>query len=77
MAHIYSLYMAFRCEYNQLRNSQNYICHYPVSELLRQEGLEECEQHVEYVGLVHNVVSFEPKWNAFLKHKKTGNIRIP
>jgi hypothetical protein len=61
--------MAFPYEYHQLRTSQNCICRYPVSELLRQEGLEECEQHVEYVGLVHNVETFEPKWNAFLKHK--------
>jgi hypothetical protein len=54
---------------NIISYEKNYGCHYPVSELLRQEGLEDCEQHVEYVGLVHNVVTFEPKWNAILKQK--------
>jgi hypothetical protein len=68
--------MAFRYKYNQLQHLQHHSCHYPVSELLCQQGLKECEQHVENVGLVHNVETFEPKWNAILKNKKTGNKRI-
>jgi hypothetical protein len=73
VGNIYTLYVVLRYEYNQIGNLKYHKCPYPASELLRQEGFEECEEHVEYIGLVHNVVTFEPKWNAVLKHKSGKN----